>query len=242
MGKTIVLISSKGGSGKSTVALGLATALSQNDKKILLIDADEGARCLDVLLSVGEDTFLDLSDVLSGKAELDEAVLKVPSLSNVYVLPSPFQPEPLDFDRLSYFLNEISAKYDYCILDTKGQLPASKVSKLKCDALFVAVVTPDPIAVKNTGVLTSELSRLGVECRLIIDRFEVKNANGGINNIDDIIDKCGARLLGVIPEDKRITLHRKVPFIYGTAAAAIFRIAARISGDDVLLPDIEDII
>ncbi len=242
MGKTIVLISSKGGSGKSTVALGLATALSQNNKKILLIDADEGARCLDVLLSVGEDTFLDLSDVLSGNAEPDEAVLEVPTLQNVYVLPSPFEPEPLDFDILSAFLNKISEQYDYVILDTKGQLPAAKVSKLKCDALFIAVVTPDPIAIKNTGVLTSELSRYGVDCRLVIDRFEVKNAVGGINNIDDIIDKCGARLLGIIPEDKRISLHRKVPFVYGTAASAIFRIAARISGNDVLLPKIKEII
>ncbi len=242
MGKTIVLISSKGGSGKSTVAIGLATALSQGDKKILLIDADEGARCLDVLLSVGEDTLLDLSDVLKGRAEVDEAVLKVPSLPNVYVLPSPFETEPLDFVKLSEFISMVSNQYDYVILDTKGQLPAEKVAKINHDSLFITVVTPDPIAIKNTGVLTSGLLQLGVECRLIIDRFEIKDANGKINNIDDIIDKCGSRLLGIIPEDKRITVHRKAPFIYGTSASAIYRIAARIKGTRVLLPDIKDII
>lgn len=242
MGKTIVLISSKGGSGKSTVAVGLATALSQNSYKVLLVDADEGARCLDTLLAVGEDTLFDLKDLLSGNAELSQVALDVPALPGVSVIPSPFDPEPLEFDNLSELIADISDNYDYVILDTKGQLPASKVSKLKCADTFIEVVTPDPIAVKNTGVLTSELVGHGIECRLVIDRFETKNAERKINNIDDIIDNCGATLLGVVPEDKRIASHRKPPFIYGTAAAAIYRIAARISGKDIPLPKIKEII
>ena len=58
MAQTVVLISSKGGSGKSTVAVGLATAFSREGKRVLLIDADEGARCLDSMLSVDSDTVL----------------------------------------------------------------------------------------------------------------------------------------------------------------------------------------
>ncbi len=242
MGKTIILISSKGGSGKSTVAIGLATALSQNDKKILLIDADEGARCLDTLLSVGEKTVFDLGDVLSGNAELSDAVLSVDKLPGVSVLPSPFSPEPLDFDKLAKFIDNVKEQYDFIVLDTKGQLPAIKVSKLPKDALFLSVVTPDSIAIKNTGLLTSELALHSVKCRLVIDRFEPKNADGKINNIDDMIDSCGAQLIGIVPEDKGISAHRGAPFIYGTAAAAIYRIAARISCEDVLLPKIKEII
>ncbi len=242
MGKIVALISSKGGSGKSTVAVGLATALSYNKKTVLLIDADEGARCLDTLLCVGESTLLDLSDVLSKKAELKEAVINVPGLNRVFVLPSPFDPEPIDFDRLAEVLSCAKEQYDYVLLDTKGQLPASRISKLPHDALFLSVVTPDAIAVKNTGVLTSDLLQQGIECRLVIDRYEKKNSDGRINNIDEIIDSCGSRLIGIVPEDKRISSHRKVPFVYGTAAAAIFRIAARITGQDVPLPKIRDIL
>ena len=78
MGKIIVLISSKGGSGKSTVAVGLATAFSNEGKKVLLIDADEGARCLDSMLAVDSDTLFDISDVLKGNADISSAALSVP--------------------------------------------------------------------------------------------------------------------------------------------------------------------
>ena len=242
MGKIVALISSKGGSGKSTVAVGLATALSHNKNKVLLIDADEGARCLDTLLSVGESSLLDLSDVLNGKAEIEEAAVEVPGLMNVFVIPSPFDPEPIDFKDLSRVLDLAAEQFDYVLLDTKGQLPASRISKLPQSAMFLSVVTPDAIAVKNTGILTSDLLSHGIECRLIIDRYEKKNSDGKINNIDEIIDSCGSRLIGIVPEDKLISTHRKVPFVYGTAAAAIFRIAARITGQNVPLPRIKDIL
>jgi septum formation inhibitor-activating ATPase MinD len=143
---------------------------------------------------------------------------------------------------LATLLEEAKKHYDYILLDTKGQLPASRISKLPKDALHLAVVTPDAIAVKNTGVLANDLLQYGIECRLIIDRFEKKNADGIINNIDEIVDKCSSRLIGIVPEDKKISSHRRVPFVYGKAASAIFRITARIMGQDVPLPKIKDIL
>lgn len=241
MGKTLILISSKGGCGKSTVAVGMATALSLSGKSVLLIDADEGARCLDTLLSVNVGTLFDLSDVLDGNATVDEAALMVPKLDGVKIVPSPSSSQPIDFDVLSKCIERVSKEYDFVIIDTKGQLSAERLSKLPHSAEFLSVVTTDDIAVKNTGVLMSGLAKFGIRCRLIINRFKPKKSNGDIANIDKIIDECAAQLLGIIPEDIQVGLSGHGPIVFGKAAAALNRISARISGAEVSLPNIDKI-
>ena len=241
LGKTVVLVSSKGGSGKSTVAVGLATAFSREGKSVLLIDADEGARCLDFMLSVDKDTVFDLSDVLNGNAEIENAKLKVPFLDNVWVIPSPLSGEPIDLAALGELTQSLKEEYDYVIVDTKGQLPAERFQGFTKNAQFISVVTTDRIAVRNTGALNSRLVSYGFNPRLIINRFAIRNADGGYNNIDDIIDSASARLLGIIPEDRNIGTNKN-GLLFGTASAAVFRIASRIEGRETPLPKIKDIL
>ena len=52
MSKVIVLASGKGGTGKSTVSVGLAVALVKLNKKVLLVDCDSGMRGVDLMLGV----------------------------------------------------------------------------------------------------------------------------------------------------------------------------------------------
>ncbi len=240
MGKTVVLISSKGGSGKSTVAVGLASAFSSEGKKVLLIDADEGARCLDSMLSTDSETLFDIRDVLLNNADYKEAMVKVPKLSDVWVIPSPLSPDPLDLKALGRFAVEIKDEFDYIIIDTKGQLPSERLKDLPQSADFISVVTTDRIAVRNTGNLVSGLKNYGITPRLIINRFKQKTLDGGYVNIDNIIDTASARLLGIVPEDKNITACDG-PIFLGNAAAAIFRIASRIDGVHTPLPAIKNI-
>ncbi len=241
MAQTVVLISSKGGSGKSTVAVGLATAFSREGKRVLLIDADEGARCLDSMLSVDSDTVFDISDVLSGNTDVESAMISVTSLPGVSVIPSPQGTEALDLGELGRLAISLGDKFDYILIDTKGQLPAERLCDLPKSAQFISVVTTDRIAVRNTGVLISKLSSFGIKPRLIINRFKPKGRDGKYVNIDNIIDTSMARLIGIIPEDKNIT-SLDGPILLGTAAAAIFRIAARIEGKSIPLPKIKEII
>lgn len=242
MGKIIVLISSKGGSGKSTVAVGLSAALSLSGRSVLLIDADEGARCIDTMLGINSDTVFDIKDVLLGDTSVEEALLSIPSLPLVSVIPSPFENKPLELALLSDFAEKQSENYDFVIIDTKGQLPASRLSELPKTAQFISVVTPEPVALKNTGALAAELLENGIKCRLVINRFEAFGQNGRVNNIDDIVNTCGARLLGIVPEDKSISLYAGKPIASGTAAKAIHRIAARLAGENVPLPKISRIV
>ena len=241
MGKTVVLISSKGGSGKSTVAVGLATAFSLEGKKVLLIDADEGARCLDSMLNVNGATVFDISDVLNGNCDVNDAVLNVPKLPNVYIIPSPLSGEALNLTALGTLTETLNAEYDLVIVDTKGQLPAERLLGLPKSAEVISVVTTDKIAVRNTGILNSKLIREGFKPRLIINRFKRKTADGSTVNIDGIIDETNARLIGLVPEDKKIGAYLG-PLLIGVAAKAVFRIAGRINGNEIPLPTIKEIL
>ena len=64
MGKIFAITSGKGGVGKSTVSAGLSLALSSLGYKVLLVDMDEGLRCLDLMLGIDNQVVLDLSDIL----------------------------------------------------------------------------------------------------------------------------------------------------------------------------------
>ena len=63
-----ILVSSlKGGIGKSTVALGIAAALADRGKRVLLLDCDDGNRCLDLMMGIEDRVLYDLSDVMEGR-------------------------------------------------------------------------------------------------------------------------------------------------------------------------------
>ena len=67
MGSVTVITSGKGGVGKSTVSVGLARALADRGRKVLLIDCDSGLRSLDRLTGTDKELVYDLSDVFSGR-------------------------------------------------------------------------------------------------------------------------------------------------------------------------------
>ena len=60
MVQIIAVLGGKGGCGKSSCSIGLSFALAEQKKRVLLIDLDEGMRCLDMLLGVSEKLIFDI--------------------------------------------------------------------------------------------------------------------------------------------------------------------------------------
>ena len=67
MGRMLAVASGKGGVGKSTVAVQLASALARAGRQVLLVDGDIGMRCLDLMLGLTDSLAFDLSDILLGR-------------------------------------------------------------------------------------------------------------------------------------------------------------------------------
>lgn len=243
MGICLATTSGKGGTGKSTVSCGLALAFAKMNKTVLLIDMDEGLRCLDLLLGVDHKVVYDLADILNG-APVSNGTYISPSNSLISIIPAPRELGSISADLLSAFANKIKSLYDVVIFDFPAGLDFSLYTAIGEDTQFLTVCNPDPVSVRDAAAVCSSLPKTLYEPRLIINRFDAEYIKKKIyNNIDDIIDISGFRLLGIIPQSSDLLLLSITHNIKKKTKAfkALFRIAKRLCGEESRLPKIKKI-
>ncbi len=244
MGKLLVIGSGKGGVGKSTVAVGLAVSLNNSGKKVLLIDADEGLRCLDLMLSVTEKLIFDLSDVLNDDALTDSAIYSVSGTDGLYLLPAPTAEGMIDKQKAAERISLFTEIYDYVIVDCSAGYNEELCESFKSDTEFLLVANTDAVSVRDVYYVGQMLTGHGFKnLSMVINCFQ-KNEVGKFKvNIDNIIDETYIKLLGIVPFDKSVkeASFKGKPIRYGKAAMAFQRIAARVDGADVPLPKIKNI-
>lgn len=79
MGTAIVITSGKGGTGKSSFTVGVASCLAAMGKRVLCMDMDIGLRNLDLSLGMTDVALMDVTDVIQGRCSLDRAAVPIPS-------------------------------------------------------------------------------------------------------------------------------------------------------------------
>ncbi len=242
MGKIFAITSGKGGVGKSTVSVGLGLAFSKLGQKVLLIDMDEGLRCLDVLLGLDQRIVFDLSDILLGN-DVSDAVYYNEQNPLLHLIPAPLELGKINPEALKAFGEEISKFYDIIIFDFPAGIDFSLYTVLPPKALFLTVAFPDPVTLRDASVVSTKLEGIGLSSRLILNCFDYKLTKRKIyNNIDDIIDKSGLQLLGIVPKSRELSLLSVNHSLKnGKAISAFTRIAKRLLGENILLPKLKKI-
>lgn len=241
MGKIFAITSGKGGVGKSTVSAGLSLALSTIGYKVLLVDMDEGLRCLDLMLGIDNQVVLDLSDILQGR-EINDAVYKVKE--NLSLVPAPQKLGMIDAFSLANFANDVKALYDVVIFDFPAGIDFSLYTSLPKDALFLTVAFPDAVTVRDAAIVSGLLAEKGCESRLIINRFDYKISKRKVyKSIDDIIDEAQLQLIGIVPQSSELQLLSLGQPLKknGKPMKALIRISKRLMGQQILLPKINKI-
>jgi len=199
MGRTIGVLSIKGGVGKTTISIALGDTISGFGKKVLLVDANFSMPNLGTHLKI-IDPEKSLHDVLSKTANVRDAIQ---NLETFDVLPASIftttQINPFDLKKKISGLKRI---YDFIIIDSSPALNEETLAAMMAsDELFI-VTTPD----HPTLSATLKAAKLANQRKTQINGLilnKVHNRNFELS-IDDIEKTAEIPVMAVIPHDVHI--------------------------------------
>jgi flagellar biosynthesis protein FlhG len=248
LGKVMAVTSGKGGVGKTFVSANLAAALAKRGHKVLVLDADLGLANLDVVLNLYPK--ITLHDVFTGKAKLEEAIVRAPGGFSVLLAGSGM----VEYSRLTPnvredFLRVMSSllpSYDIVLLDTGAGISDVVLFAVSLASEVLVVATPEPTSLTDAyatiKVLVGEQSRRTI--RLVVNQTaRLGDGRAITSQLQQVLDrfvvaKPGEKVrlihMGDIPADpsvrqavmKRQLLLQSMPGC--PAALAIAQLAAKL--------------
>lgn len=238
MGELYAIVSGKGGTGKTSVCAGIATALAEAGRNVLCIDCDVGLRNLDISLGLSDVPALSFLDVSEGSYNLSDAA-RHPRYPSLRFLTAPMNRpvEQIDQEAFGNMLKEARSRFDYVFLDAPAGVDAGfRLTSVWTDR-FLLVTGPGPAAIRDAARVSDLLELTGKRSvRLIVNRVDEELLSTVRLTIDDVMDTTGTPLSGVVPEDPNITLSAAFGtpvLVYAKkcpAARAFRRISARLEG------------
>ena len=238
MGEVISLLSGTGGMGKSCLTAGLAMALAKSGKKVLCVDCQAGFGTLDIYLGMESQDALSYADICRGDYPLSRAA-EHPQLPTLRFLSAPVRPEDVE-DRFGQVIRSAGAEYDYVFLNSPAGFGEMAQLASKMADRCIVLCSMDATSIRTAGRVADQLQLLGKsEARLVVSRLQVDLMKTMKLTVDDIIDRVGLPLLGLVPEDAQVTVFSaagKFPSGKKWAFAAFDRIAKRMQGQPVPIP------
>ena len=208
LGRVIFVTAFKGGVGKTTAAAGIAAALASLGKRVCIVDADFGMRCMDLVLGMESSVLYDCSDVLSGRCTLSEAIVPVGGSGSLWFLPAPmrYDGRGLSKENADALFAELRRTYDYCLVDSSAEL--SDYYRLFAGEADEAIVVSlhQSTAVRAAEKTAANLASFGHwRIRLIVNGYRANLASAGrLPTLFEMIRRSSVPLLGAVPASETL--------------------------------------
>jgi len=196
MGKSIGVVSLKGGVGKTSVVVALGSAIAGFDKKVLLVDGNLSAPNLGMHFKIVDPKY-SLHHVLDREIHAKDAIH---DLENVDVIPASIfttkQVNPLKLkDRMDY----LKRKYDYIIYDSSPSLGDETLGVMLASDGLLVVTTPDHPTLSTTIKAVNLAKERGAQIDgLIINKVHNKGFEISVEKIEETVE---VPVMAVIPYD-----------------------------------------
>lgn len=240
-GKIISFYSSKGGVGKSVLAVNLAVTMARlTQKKTALVDLNLQFGDVAILLDLlPRRTISDLA----GEADFPELKTLNSYLtdhsSGVKVLPAPLRPEYAEVvraEQVGSILKALKESYDYIIVDTHQLLNDPTLAALDISDFIIMVIALDILTVKNVKLVLEAIRLLNYEpqkIKLVLNRVFTRNNI----SIRDLEEHVNMKITHTIPHDAKLVMdscNLGSPFVISHPAApiskSILKLARELAG------------
>ena len=228
--RVILTYSSKGGAGKTTVAVNLAAALAQREKKVVVIDLDLASG--DVHSFLGVNNTESIAELAEEPQPITPATIKSyvrPSSSRIGVVCAPSAPQHASVvkpELVSKVITTLRSENDYVIIDCDQQLVDGSIAAciseaMKAADLILFIVTPEVPTISGAyDMIHKFLNRsqgIPDKIRLVVNKAGSASTITG----SEIANTLGQPVFASIPDDYGTvvqTLNTGVPFMTTVSA------------------------
>ncbi|MEW6623543.1 MAG: response regulator [Bacillota bacterium] len=218
--KIITVFSTKGGVGKTTLAVNLAISLQTlTSKKVVVLDLDVQFGDVSALLSLMPQQ--TISHLVQEKGELDfeliESYLIKHSGSGIDVLAAPLRPEYAELitaEHVEGILKTLKYSYDYIVIDTASSFSEINLTALEMSQIVYLVLNLDLLSIKNTRLSLEVMDSLQLQekTKLVLNKAV---GDWGLK-IEDIERILGLIIEYQIPNSERVvidSINKGIPFM-----------------------------
>ncbi len=189
---------------------------------MILVDADIGLRNLDLVLGLEKRIVFDLVEVVEGRCQVRQALIKDKRFDSLSILPAAQtrDKDAVTEEQMAGVIDRLADLADYVLIDCPAGIERGFRNAIAGATEAIVVTTPEVSAIRDADRVIGKLAQQGMPMRLIVNRIRPEMVRSGdMLSVDDVCEILSAELLGIIPDDEEVidTTNRGEPVVLDDA-------------------------